>query len=120
MKEEQGISKNYRARTGRYRVFIAVDQEAMESVLNAPVDNDETGFVRMLHAEWGPEQIDEDDIANGNINNPEESLEGCPEYDVGWMKLYWQVAQLPAFPKLRDIDDWQAHYTRSPEIGDFL
>jgi hypothetical protein len=35
-KEEQGVSEDYCARTGRARFCIMVDQEAMESVLNAP------------------------------------------------------------------------------------
>lgn len=120
MKEEQGVSEIYRARTGRYRFFIMMDQEDMQSVLNAPVDQDEMGFVRMVYAEWGPEELEKEDIVNGDVDDPEEPLEGCTEYDVGWMKLYWQVAQLPAFLKLRDSDDWQAYYTRSPEIGHIL
>jgi hypothetical protein len=120
MKEEQGVSEDFRARTGRYRFFIAVDLEAIESVLNAPMDSDETGFVRMVYGEWGPEELDEEDIANGDVDDLEEPLEGCTEYDVGWMKLYWQVTQLPAFLKLRDSDDWQAHCIRSPGIGDII
>ncbi|KAJ5984314.1 hypothetical protein N7481_006413, partial [Penicillium waksmanii] len=63
------------------------DQDAMESVLNAPVDQDETGFIRMVYAEWGPEELDEEDIANGDVD-VEEPLEGCTGYNVGWMKLY--------------------------------
>ncbi|KAJ5649967.1 uncharacterized protein N7484_003690 [Penicillium longicatenatum] len=87
--EEQGVSEDYRARTGRYRFFITVNQEALESVLNAPEDFDEeVAFVRMVHAEWEPREYDEEDIANGDVDPPEEPLEGCTEHDVGWMKMY--------------------------------
>ncbi|KAJ5125639.1 hypothetical protein N7476_010025 [Penicillium atrosanguineum] len=118
-KEEQGVAEDYYARTGRYRFFIMVDQEAMESVLSAPDEfDDETGFIRIVRADWEPEVLDEEDIANGDISDPEESLEGCTEHDVGWMKMCWSDIELPGFHKLRDIDDWQAYYARPPEIGD--
>jgi hypothetical protein len=96
-----------------------VDQEALESVLNAPEDFDqEVAFVRMVHAQWEPQVYDEEDIANGDVDPPEAPLEGCTEHDVGWMKMYWRDSELPGFGKLRDIDDWQSYYVRSPEIGD--
>ncbi|KAJ5168988.1 uncharacterized protein N7482_004582 [Penicillium canariense] len=105
----------------RYRFFITVDHEALESVLNAPEDFDEeVAFVRMVHAEWEPQEYDEEDIANDDVDPPEEPLEGCTEHDVGWMKMYWRITDLPGFGHLRDIDDWQTHYVRSPEIGDIL
>lgn len=100
-KEEQGVSENYRARIGRYRFFITVDQEALESVLHAPEDIDEeVAFVRMVHAEWEPQKYDEEDIANGDVDPPEEPLEGCTEHDVGWMKMYWRITELPGFGQL--------------------
>jgi hypothetical protein len=121
LKEEQGVAEDYYARTGRYRFFIMVDQEAMESVLSAPEEFDyEAGFVRTVHAEWKPEVLDEEDIANGDVSELEKPLEGCTEHDVGWMKMRWRIIELPGFHKLRHIDDWQAHYARPPEIGDIL
>jgi len=117
LKEEQGVTENYYARTGRYRFFIMVDQEAMESVLSAPEGfEDEAGFVRIVNAEWQPEVLDEEDIANGDMSDPEEPLEGCTEHDVGWMNLRWSIIELPGFHKLCDIDDWQAYYARLPTI----
>lgn len=118
LKEEQGVREDYYARTGRYRFFIMVDQEAMESVLSAAEDDYETGFVRMVNAEWKPEVFDEEDIANGNIPPPEEPLEGCTENDVGWMKVCWGYVELPGFHKVCDWEDWEAYYTRPPEIVD--
>lgn len=118
LKEEQGVPEDYYARTGRYRFFIMVDQEAMESVLSAAEDDYETGFVRMVNAEWKPEVLDEEDIANGDVPPPEEPLEGCTEKDVGWMKVCWGYVELPGFHKIRDWEDWEAYYTRPPEIAD--
>ncbi|CAI7577160.1 unnamed protein product [Penicillium manginii] len=105
---------------GRYRFFIAVDQEAMESVLNVPEDSDidETGFVRMIYGEWEPEVLDEEDIANGHETEAEEPIEGCTLHDVGWMKMSWRWVVLPGFHKMRSWDDWETYYARPPEIGD--
>ncbi|KAJ5672491.1 hypothetical protein N7507_001618 [Penicillium longicatenatum] len=109
--EEQGVSEDYRARTGKL----------WNSVLNAPEDFDEeVAFVRMVHAEWEPREYDEEDIANGDVEPPEEPLEGCTEHDIGWMKMYWRITELPGFGHLRDIDDWQTHYVRSPKVGEIL
>lgn len=38
MREEQGVSEDYTPTNGRYRFFITVDQEAMKSVLNTPLE----------------------------------------------------------------------------------
>jgi hypothetical protein len=120
LKEEQDVPENYRAANGRYRFFIAVDQEAMESVLNVPEDSDmdETGFVRMIYGEWEPEVLDEEDIANGHETEAEEPIEGCTLHNVGWMKMSWRWVVLPGFHKMRSCDDWETYYARPPEIGD--
>jgi hypothetical protein len=118
LREEQGVAEDYYACTGRYRFFIMVDQEAMESVLSAPEDDDETGFVRLVYAEWELEVPDEEDIANGDVDEPEEPLEGCTQHDVGWMRLCWRSVELPGFQKMLEWDDWEAYYARPPEIGD--
>jgi hypothetical protein len=119
LKEEQGVPEDYYARTGRYRFFIMVDQEAMESVLStAEGDDYETWFVRLVNAEWKPEVLGEEDFVNDDVPPPEESLEGCTENDVGWMKVCWGYVELPGFHKIRDWEDWEAYYTRPPEIAD--
>ncbi|KAJ5121564.1 uncharacterized protein N7515_009525 [Penicillium bovifimosum] len=118
LKEEQGVAEDHQACTGRYRFFIMVDQEAMDSVLSAPEDEDEAAFVRVVYAEWKPEMPDEEDIAHGDGSELEEPIEGCTQNDVGWMKMCWRWVELPGFLKLRDWDDWEAYYVRPPEIGD--
>ncbi|KAJ5783866.1 uncharacterized protein N7518_009543 [Penicillium psychrosexuale] len=122
LKEEQGVSEDYTPTSGRYRFFITVDQEAMESVLNTPLGGFEEyklGHVRMVNAEWkwtdAPEEVSEDE----DISEPEEfePLEGCTEDDVGWMNIRWRIVQLPGH-KMTEIDDWQAYYVRYPGIAD--
>lgn len=42
--------------SGRYRFFVMVDQEALESVLNSDPDAmTQTGFIRPVYGEWEPE-----------------------------------------------------------------
>jgi hypothetical protein len=53
-----------------------VDQEAMYSGLSAPEDDEEAVFVRVVYAEWEPEVPDEEDIASGDVSEPEEPIEG--------------------------------------------
>ncbi|OQD90210.1 hypothetical protein PENSOL_c060G04780 [Penicillium solitum] len=76
MREEQGVSEDYTPTSGRYRFFITVDQEAMESVLNTP-----------LGGKWT--HVPEEDSEDEDISEPEEfePLEGCTEDDVGWMNI---------------------------------
>ena len=92
----------------------------MDHTASGSDSSTDTTAVRIVHAEWKPEIFDEEDIANGDVSEPEELLEGCTEHNVGWMKMRWRIIELPGFQKLRDIDDWQAHYARPPEIGDTL
>lgn len=123
LKEEQGVSEDYTPTSGRYRFFITVDQEAMESVLNTPLggfEEYELGHVRMVNAEWKWTDVPEEDSEDEDISEPEEfePLEGCTEDDVGWMNIRWRIVQLPGFHKMTEIDDWQAYYVRYPGIAD--
>lgn len=121
MKEEQGVSEDYVPKSGRYRFFITVDQEAMESVLNTAVgeyEEYELGHVRMINAEWKWTYVPEEDPEDEPEVEEFEPLEGCPEDDVGWMNIRWRIVQLPGFYKMKEIDDWQTHYARYPGIAD--
>ena len=90
----------------------------MNSVLSAPEDEDEAAFVRIVNAEWKPEIPDEEDIANGDVSEPEEPIEGCTQDDVDWMNVCWRWVELPGFHKMRGWDNWEAYYVRPPEVGD--
>jgi hypothetical protein len=87
LKEEQGVSENYCALTGRYSFFITVDQEAMESVLNVPeeCELDETGFVRMVYGEWEPEEMKRTLRMAVSLSQRRSPLRGVPyTMSVGW------------------------------------
>ncbi|KAJ5681033.1 hypothetical protein N7536_012172 [Penicillium majusculum] len=99
MREEQGVSEDYTPTSGRYRFFITVDQEAMESVLNTPLGGFEEfklGHVRMV------------DAGNGHM---------CLKRTLR-TRIYQSLRSssplkgLPGFHKITEIDDWQAYYVR--------
>lgn len=98
VEEEQGIDPSHlwRLKNGRYRFFIMVDQEALDSILSTPDDDINGGFVRLVNAEWKPEELDEEELAERGGPGPEEELlEGCTEEDVDWMKVCWGKSQTP-------------------------
>ncbi|KAJ5248570.1 hypothetical protein N7468_000021 [Penicillium chermesinum] len=104
--------------TGRYRFFIMVDQESLESVLNAP-DRNKVGmaFVRLVNAEWEPQVLDEDEIeALGGPPEEFEPLEGCTLEDVGWMKIPFDEPGVSGFVRMRDPNQWDRYYSRPPKI----
>jgi hypothetical protein len=80
LREEQGFQNGHRGGAGRYKFFVVVNQEALESVLNAPDDDEDTGFVRLVQAGWQPEELDQDELREQNGPEPEEEpLKGCTE-----------------------------------------
>lgn len=91
---EQGTDYSPFPASGRYRFFIMVDPEALESVLSIPNPHFSvrTGFVRLVNGVWELEKLDEKKLEELGISSlselePEESLEGCTLEDVGWMKV---------------------------------
>ncbi|KAL4815678.1 hypothetical protein BDW67DRAFT_191492 [Aspergillus spinulosporus] len=115
--ENPGLSMNIlpAAEAGRYRFFIMVDQEALESVLRAPGVNgttDLTGFVRLVNAEWEP-QVDDRDADEEDKLVP---LDGSTAEDVGWMSVLYDHAQLTAYLNIQCGWDCEDHYERPPAI----
>ncbi|GKZ83062.1 hypothetical protein AnigIFM56816_007890 [Aspergillus niger] len=92
-----------RLKNGRYRFFIMVDQEALDSTLSTPDDDIHGGFVRLVNAECEPEELYEEELAERGGPGPEEELlEGRTEEDVGWMKVCWGKSQTPGYVTLGD------------------
>ncbi|KAL7651895.1 hypothetical protein ACMYSQ_009226 [Aspergillus niger] len=119
VKEEQEIDPSHlwRLKNGRYRFFIMVDQEALDSIMSTPDDDIHGGFVRLVNAEWKTEELDEEELAERGGPAPEEELlEGCTEEDVGWMKVCWGESQTPAYVTLDDSLWWDRYYSRPPVI----
>lgn len=93
-----------------------VDQEALESVLTAPDKSKDTGFVRLVEAGWAPEELDEDELRERNGPEPEEEpLEGCAEYNVGWINVPYQDVQV-SYVNLTHSFNWDKYYARPPRI----
>ncbi|KAB8212537.1 hypothetical protein BDV34DRAFT_184162 [Aspergillus parasiticus] len=120
---EQGNDRSRFPQSGRYRFFIMVDQEALESVLSIsdPERRSETGFVRLVNGVWKPEELDEEELEELEISDPSEleihePLEGCALEDVGWMKVSYEDAEARAFLKIGDNVDWSSYYQRPPCI----
>lgn len=103
--------------SGRYRFFIMVDQESLESVLNEPKPKyNNRGYVRLVQANWEPLWDDE------NLESEEqpEPLEGYTLEYVGWMKVVYDRVQISGFLALNHDIDWIDYYERPPAIQDYL
>jgi hypothetical protein len=85
-----------------------VDQEALESVLNAPDRRRlRMAFVRLVNAEWAPKVLDEKKF---------EPLEVCMLEDVGWMKVPFGEVVFTGVVLMRDANHWDRYYFRPPQV----
>ncbi|KAJ5121547.1 uncharacterized protein N7515_009508 [Penicillium bovifimosum] len=111
IKEEQGIDPS------QVPLFHMVDQKALDSILSTSEDDIHGGFVRLVNAEWKPEELDAEELAERGGPGPEEEpLEGCTEEDVGWMKVCWGDSQMLGYLELDDSLRWDRYYSRPPVI----
>ncbi|KAF4184904.1 hypothetical protein CNMCM8927_001236 [Aspergillus lentulus] len=110
----------------RYRFCLFVDEESLQSVLQAPIDDclNKDASLNMLHGWWKPESI-EDFIQEGleDVDNPEDLLDdgydpvgGCTLKDVGWMKVALCDAGLEGFQEMGKAGAWERLYERPQEI----
>ncbi|KAB8237652.1 uncharacterized protein BDW43DRAFT_321961 [Aspergillus alliaceus] len=125
--EEQGIDHSHFPDSCRYRFFIMVDQEALESVLSVskPYYPSTTGFVRLVNGVWKPEELDKDELEVRGLSDPSELEEFEPpeEYrleDISWMKVPFQDAELPAFLKFCDNLRWSRYFRHPPLIPEWI
>ncbi|KAE8383973.1 hypothetical protein BDV23DRAFT_177414 [Aspergillus alliaceus] len=125
--KEQGVDNTCFPESGRYRFFIMVDQEALESVLGAPdlEDSNKYGFVRLVNGFWEPQELDEDELAAYGVSSQSElkqyePVEGCTLEDVGWMKVLYDEAETWAFLHVCDTFDWLTYYKRPPGIQKYI
>ncbi|GKZ36876.1 hypothetical protein AbraIFM66950_008109 [Aspergillus brasiliensis] len=120
---EQGVPlADYRWHTtARYGLCIMVDEEALKSVLDIPLEElnelNDTGFVILVNGrhevarasiEESDEKIEDDDF---------EPLNGCTWEDVGWMKVCYGEAEVYASAHLGASFWWENDYKRPPEIA---
>jgi hypothetical protein len=114
--QEQGVDTF--GNVGRYRFFIMVDQEALESVLSSePTAIIKTGFVRLVYGEWEPAVNEHDDEYESVYSDEElEPLEGCTLEDVGWMKVPYDEVEGIGATDMCDMHDWDTYYVRPPKM----
>ncbi|GES62939.1 hypothetical protein ATEIFO6365_0014005500 [Aspergillus terreus] len=113
-------------RVARYRYCLFVDQESLQSVLQAPIDDclNKYAYVNMLKGWWKPESIDDYlPYELEDLDRPEDILddgydpvEGCTLKDVGWMKVALCDAGLQGYESMGDDFEWERVYERPPEI----
>lgn len=131
IQEESGVSPDIIHRLtlngapARYRFCIFIDEESLQSVLQAPIDDclNKHAFVNMLYGWWKPESIEDfsledlesDDEPEDLLDDGYDPIEGCTLNDVGWMKVALCDAGLEGFQKLGE-GYWEKLYERPPEI----
>ncbi|GIJ87016.1 hypothetical protein Asppvi_005916 [Aspergillus pseudoviridinutans] len=122
--EEQGIPSEEAVfkSSGRYKFCLMVNEEALQSVLNAPPPEDinDSGYVILVNGQWEPEVLTEDELAAYD-SPPDEDfydpIEGSTLRDVGWMKMFYDQAVINSFVNMGDRFDWDREYRRPPIIG---
>ncbi|KAJ9300175.1 hypothetical protein DTO271G3_2292 [Paecilomyces variotii] len=120
---EQGVpfSRARWSNTARYGICLMVDEEALRSVLDIPLEEldayNDTGFVILINGrqdaelqggEESDEPLEDDDF---------EPLHGCTLEDVGWMKVCYDRAQILGSADMGSGFDWEREYRGPPEIG---
>ncbi|CAG8403738.1 unnamed protein product [Penicillium salamii] len=107
--------------SARYRLYIMVDEEALQSVLDIPTEDLEeynaTGFVILINGRWPPDWDPEELAAGGGLDDGHEPVYGCTLDEVGWMKVRYDEAQIGASSRMTDDGGWGVEYRRPPVIG---
>ncbi|OOQ89204.1 hypothetical protein PEBR_16846 [Penicillium brasilianum] len=119
--QEQNIlsGREHHTQSGRYRYFLMVDREALESVLNeSELDFSKSAFVRLVDGQWEAEVLDEEELeALGGPPEELEPLEGCTLEDVGWMKIPFTDSEFTDFVWFQsDTNGWDMVYMRPPNM----
>jgi hypothetical protein len=108
--QEMTAEEKWKIRDGmRYRYFIRVDAEAMESVLK-----DDQGWVDLVQVEWPEDDEEAEELACDDGYAP---LEGMTTYKVGFMRVL--VGELyPDCWTLLGSMSWKFFgVARPPEVG---
>ncbi|KAL4755872.1 uncharacterized protein BDW70DRAFT_167344 [Aspergillus foveolatus] len=104
---EQGVTYERAewAFTARCRLCIMVDEEALRSVLDTPVEELNNLMI-----------LDPCELLEGEEDDTYEPLYSCTMEDVGWMKVRYSRAQIVASSTMRHGSDWDLEYRRPPGI----
>jgi hypothetical protein len=125
----QQLTKYEPDEISRFRYFIKIDQEAMDSFAGMSMSTllSDTAYLKIVNSSWEPipavtvvkvEQADEQD--DDDWWNQEELLDpidGCTEDDVGWMRIEPFMIKAYFYETLESSDEsWNLFYKRPPRI----
>lgn len=113
-RQEQDAEAGYAV---RYAYCIHVDDEALDSIVQKPDPLDiwdkHWGFVNLIQADWEPyDRFDGEEELEGE----EEPIDGCTNYDVGWMRVRYDHVIWLTYQDLRECVRWEDGYIRPPDI----
>jgi hypothetical protein len=135
IQEEQGVSPDRLVfadvEAARYRFCLFVNEESLQSVLQAPLEDhfNKSVFVNMLNGWWKEESLDDhdpEDLEDDELEairlelNSYDPIEGYTVRDVGWMKVDLRGAGVSGFYKMGQDDEWDRVYVRTSEICHYL
>jgi hypothetical protein len=126
-----GHGYGHRIAAVRYRLCVAVDEAALQSVVSAKGESRiGNAWMNLIEGDWGPEdaaaQREETNIQyleNGlDLEDWDDEVEtfpeidGCTEENVGWMKVCYQDLVPLLYSSLMDNNAFEELYVRPPGI----
>jgi hypothetical protein len=126
-----GHGYGHRIAAVRYRLCVAVDEAALQSVVSAKGESRiGNAWMNLIEGDWGPEDaaaqpeetkiqylengLDLEDWDDEVETFPE--IDGCTEENVGWMKVCYQDLVPLLYSSLMDNNAFEELYVRPPGI----
>jgi hypothetical protein len=126
-----GHGYGHRIAAVRYRLCVAVDEAALQSVVSAKGESRiGNAWMNLIEGDWGPEDaaaqpeetkiqylengLDLEDWDDEVETFPE--IDGCTEENVGWMKVCYQALVPLLYSSLMDNNAFEELYVRPPGI----
>ncbi|KAL4971275.1 hypothetical protein BDW66DRAFT_155821 [Aspergillus desertorum] len=118
----------------RYRYCLQVGREELESVLRPPeqpISSLYFSFVRLVDTYWEPtvdpaldweeehQRLKAESEGYEWIYETDDPIEGCRDWDVGWMSIQFDGAMVGPYADLRHDDQWEIAYSRPPRVTSF-
>ncbi|KAL2837938.1 hypothetical protein BJY01DRAFT_220346 [Aspergillus pseudoustus] len=117
----------------RYRYCLQVGREELESVLRPDqvLSSLYFSFVRLVDTYWEPnvgpaldleeeyQRLRAESEGNTWIYDTDEPVEGCRDWNVGWMRINFSGAMVDPYAALREDYQWDVVYCRPPSVTSF-
>jgi hypothetical protein len=87
--------------------------------------------VRLVDTYWEPQvdpaldleeehrRLKAESEGNEWIYETDDPVEGCRDWDVGWMRIRFYCAMVEPYAVLREDDLWEINYRRPPSVASF-